>query len=291
MSSREEIAQLCASAVDVTRRKYLADLHGYTGRDTILFAVRSPATIAIDDLQGFMAAQHGLKNSKLDLILHGPGGQSEAAEQIVGYLRQRYAEIRVIVPLQAMSAATMIACAADEIVMGKQSALGPVDPQILLNTGQAQTPNQMPAHAVIEEFEKALSEVQANPITANFWVPRLNALPHGLYTSAKAALKRSETLVGQWLQQYMKLSSQVAESAAAWLASKEHLTHGKPLQINELRHHGLNVLQLEKDQNLQDAVLSVFHATMITFDMTRCIKFVENQEGKGFFRIEQAAQK
>jgi hypothetical protein len=47
----------------------------------------------------------------------------------------------------------------------------------------------------------------------------------------------------------------------------------------------------EEEEVLVDAVLSVFHATMITFDMTRCIKFVENHEGKGFFRIEQAAQK
>ena len=91
--------------------------------------------ILVDDLQGFMAAQHELKGPDLDLIVHSPGGSSEAAEQIVRYLRSRYSYIRVIVPLQAMSAGTMIACAADEIVMGRESALGPVDPQFQLPGG------------------------------------------------------------------------------------------------------------------------------------------------------------
>jgi len=57
-------------------------------------------------------------------FLHSPGGSIEAAEAIVTYLRSKFAHIRAIVPHSAMSAATMIAMACDEIVMGKHSFLG-----------------------------------------------------------------------------------------------------------------------------------------------------------------------
>src|SRR5258708_1830409 len=61
--------------------------------------------------------------------------------------------IRVIVPQSAMSAGTMIALSAKEILMGKHSNLGPIDPQI----------GGIPAHGVIEEFNRAKDEIQYNP--------------------------------------------------------------------------------------------------------------------------------
>ena len=69
---------------------------------------------------------------ELDLILHSPGGSPSAAEGIVSYLRSRFDDIRVIVPLKAMSAATMVACAANQIVLGKHSFPRPTVPQMLV---------------------------------------------------------------------------------------------------------------------------------------------------------------
>ena len=124
------------SPADLVRRKYLASLHAYTNRDTILYASNwtqpNPfselALINDEDVQGLMVAVRGLGSGKLDLILHSPGGVPEVAESMVSYLRKKFDHIRAIVPQAAMSAATMLACAADEIVMGKQSSLGPIDP-------------------------------------------------------------------------------------------------------------------------------------------------------------------
>ena len=143
----------------------------------------------------------------------------------------------------------------------------------------------MPAHAIIEEFESALTDVQQNPTKASFWVARLSVLPHGLYTHAKTVLARAQELVGNWLTQYMHLAPAVSQEAARWLASNEHRVHGKPLMYEELHEKGLNVTRLEESQELQDLVLSVFHATMVTFDVTPCIKFTENHRGKGFFQL------
>jgi hypothetical protein len=48
------------------------------------------------------------------------------------------------------------------------------------------------------------------------------------------------------------------------------------------RHH-LKITPLEDDQSLQDLVLSVFHATVVTFERTNCVKIFENHNGKGMF--------
>ena len=57
-------------------------------------------------------------------------------------------DIRVIVPHMAMSAGTMIACSSREIIMGKESSLGPIDPQY----------HNVPAQGVLKEFERAMNK-------------------------------------------------------------------------------------------------------------------------------------
>ena len=66
----------------------------------------------------------------LDLILHTPGGLVLAALQIAHAVRERKSKVTVFVPHYAMSGGTLIALAADEIVMCANSVLGPIDPQI-----------------------------------------------------------------------------------------------------------------------------------------------------------------
>lgn len=60
------------------------------------------------------------------------------------------------------------------------------------------------------------------------------------------------------------------------------------MQIYELRivvaqAEGLKVIALEDDQNLQEKILSVFHSTIVTFEVTNCVKIIENQEGVGAY--------
>jgi len=97
---QDEITKAKGGAQDSIRRKYLMELSTYTGRDTIIISsafssgkVQNLPTFLIsitnEDIQGVMSALHGLKNNKLDIILHSPGGSLEAAEQIVNYLRNK----------------------------------------------------------------------------------------------------------------------------------------------------------------------------------------------------------
>ena len=66
----------------------------------------------------------------LDLILHTPGGQLHASIQIARALRKHPKKTRVFIPHYSMSGGTIIALAADEIVMDKDAVIGPIDPQV-----------------------------------------------------------------------------------------------------------------------------------------------------------------
>lgn len=295
MPSFAEVRQLIAATPngpDVVRRKYLQELAALTGNPVVLYAVNfggPPSVITLDrqDVQHFMAALVGLTGDSLDLVLHSPGGQAEATEQIVLYLRKKFSRLRVIVPQNAMSAATMLACAADEIVMGKHSALGPTDPQIVLpTTGGAMA---IPAHSILDEFQQAQALVNAGskPI---LWVERLGSLPFGFLAQTAKLIALSQKLVGDWLTTYMFRGEPDAQKKAEDIAKRlssnpEFLTHGRPIGIDQARGLGLKVAALEDDQALQEAVLSLFHATVATFQMTPCVKVVENSQGKGTFLI------
>jgi ClpP class serine protease len=69
-------------------------------------------------------------NVPLDLVLHTPGGLVLAALQIAKAVREHKGKVTVFVPHYAMSGGTLIALAADEIVMCEHSVLGPIDPQL-----------------------------------------------------------------------------------------------------------------------------------------------------------------
>ena len=147
---------------DGVRRRYLAALHDYTKRAVILYSTAflesrpiapTDVQIGLVDIHGLMETVSNITERELDLILHSPGGSAEAAESIVEYLRQRFDHIRVFIPLAAMSAATMLALAADEIVMGQHSQLGPIDPQFIISTPEG--PRSAPAKAILNQFEMA----------------------------------------------------------------------------------------------------------------------------------------
>ncbi len=93
-------------------------------------------------------------------------------------------------------------------------------------------------------------------------------------------------MVADWLHKYMKLDKPKAERVAEVLAdANRHKIHNRPLDFNKLQSLNLTVKRLEEDQDLQDAVLSVFHATTVTFESTPCIKIVENHLGKGVYQV------
>lgn len=286
---------LSLSGCDIVRRRYLQQVHNITQRNVIIYysgwlQKRVDGTeINDEDKNGFMTVLHELDRSKgLDLILHTPGGDTSATESIVDYLRSMFGtDIRAFVPQLAMSGGTVIACACKEIYMGRHSSLGPIDPQIM-----DPRLGQIPAHGVIEEFERAIEEIKRDPDRILVWQPILHKYNPAFIGQCEKVIEMTKDMVTNWLRTGMfasygeKEASLRSERIAEKLADYELLkTHDRHLPPDTCRRFGLNISVLEDEPSLQDAVLSVHHACIHTFTKTQAFKIIENQTGKAFIKL------
>ncbi len=297
MPNWREIAgelQEAGSSHDLIRRKYLKRLSKRTGRNTILYysgwlqkpgiSAQQPLPFSVNDTDknGFMTMIHGMDRSRgLDLFLHTPGGDVAATESLVGYLRSMFGtDIRAIVPQLAMSAGTMIACACNEILMGKHSSLGPIDPQM----------KGLPAHGIVEEFDTARREITKTPATIPLWQPIIAKYHPTLIGECQKAMKWSQEIVTDWLKTGMfedlkpnsvrdatvkKVVDELADHAMT-------LSHARHIDFDRADSIGLKVKALEDDDKLQDAVLTVHHLCMHTLGESNTVKLIENDRGVAF---------
>jgi ClpP class serine protease len=277
------------NGLDTIRRKYLKTVSKLSGRNTIAYYsgwLQKPgaAGTAVGDMDksGFMLTINKLVRTRgLDLILHTPGGDIAATESLVDYLYSMYGkDIRVIVPQLSMSAGTMIALASKEIVMGKHSNLGPIDPQF----------NGFACQAILNEFEQAKEEVRANPTSAGLWQVIIAKYNPTLLGACKQAIEWSEKMVFEWLKDNMCDGDEAAVKKIVGIFSDhaEQKSHGRHISKQQCIDAGLNITSLEADQDFQDAVLTTHHCFLHTLSHTASIKIIENEDGVAY--IENAVK-
>jgi len=134
-----------------------------------LFGIPVSTYINIDDAEAILRAIRLTPDDKpIDLIVHTPGGLVLAASQIAHAIQKHKGKVTVFVPHYAMSGGTLIALAADEIVMDPNAVLGPVDPQIgqypaasIIRAVEAKTPEEVEDQTLIlaDISRKAISQV------------------------------------------------------------------------------------------------------------------------------------
>lgn len=274
------------TAYDEVRRKHLKALAEYTKRNVIAFYSgwlqkaglrigEERFSITDADKSGFMAVIHRLDKTKgLDLILHSPGGDVGATESLGDYLRSMFGtNIRTIVPQVSLSCGTMLACLGKEIVMGRHSSIGPVDPQI----------GGTPAVAVVTEFKRAREAMAADPSSIPYWQMILSKYTPARVIACENAIAWSELIVANWLQTGMfaakgkpraKLAKKIAKQLVDHTSMKAHNRH---ISIERAQKMNLEVVELEKDQTLQELVLTVHHCYIATLGGTGACKIIENQ--------------
>lgn len=236
------------------------------------------------DLNGLMSCIHGMNwPSGLALVLHTPGGVTNAAETIVSYLRSKFDDIEVIIPAYAMSAGTMISLGANRIIMGRQSQMGPIDPQMV--TGG----RSVSAQAVVDQFEQAKKDVLKDPAMARVWAPILPSLGPSLLVDARNALSYSELMVRKWLRQWMFANEDQAADKANRAArhfndAQTHKSHGRRIDRDEGREQGLVVEDLEKSQVFQEAVLTAYHIMTLVFEHTQTSKIIYTSNNQAWLR-------
>jgi ClpP class serine protease len=151
----------------------------------------------------------------IDIILHTPGGLVLAAEQIAAALCRHPAKVTVLIPHYAMSGGTLIALAADEILMDENAVIGPVDPQI----------GQHPAASILTVLEQK----SPNDISDETLI---------LADVAHKAINQVKDTVRKILQE--RVPAETAENLADILASGRW-THDYPISVEEAQQLGLPV--------------------------------------------------
>lgn len=276
--------------LDTIRRKYLAKIHQHTKRNVIAYYSgwlqgRNPVDAMVNDKDknAFMVNIHKLDRSKgLDLILHTPGGDLAAAESIVDYLHSMFGkDIRAIIPQISMSAGTLIALSCKGIMMGKQSNLGSIDPQM----------GGVACQAVLDEFEQAKKDIKANPSSAPLWQVIISKYHPTLLGACQHAIDWSEKLAEEWLTRNM-CGNDAAKAKSILKEFSDHKTnksHARHISKDKCSAIGVTVIDMEADNDLQDLVLTTHHAFMHTFGHSKASKIVENHLGIAY--IENEASK
>ena len=181
-----------------------------------LFGFAVSRHIDLEDAQTIIAAiKDTPEDMPIDFVIHTPGGLVLAAMQIARAVEAHKAKVTVYVPVYAMSGGTLIALAADEIVLGEFSVLGPIDPQIA----------GLPAASIVKARD-------SKPIEGVFDLTLV------LADVAEKALVQVKQGAVELLTPRMEQSA--AEALAAKLAGG-HWTHDYALTASEARALGLPV--------------------------------------------------
>jgi ClpP class serine protease len=196
--------------------RVIAIIHRESHHGGIAFGGAERSFIDLNDFEGVVAAISMTSDTRpLDIVLHTEGGDALAALQIARAVKAHPARKTVFVPYFAMSGGTLIALAADEIVMSDHAVLGPIDPQIggLPAASIVKVARDKPI-ATINDF----TLIQADVAQKAMDQMRRQAceLMEGTYNHDGSCAISDELASGKW-------------------------THGYPITVPEARELGLNV--------------------------------------------------
>jgi ClpP class serine protease len=180
------------------------------------FGIPLSRSIDIEDSEDILRAIRMTPADRpIDLLLHTPGGLVLATAQIAEALRRHPAKVTVFVPHYAMSGGTMLALAANEIIMDENAVLGPLDPQL----------GRYPAVSIL----RAVARKDINQVSDETLI---------LADVAEKAMRQVYNTVLDLLNDH--LSEEKARQIAAELTEGNY-THDFPLTCEMLRAMGLNV--------------------------------------------------
>jgi ClpP class serine protease len=222
LSSLQPVVQ--RQVLAMTRRRMLASIS--RKRDaTVITLIHRQETMSflgfpimrhidIDDSESVLRAIRSTRPGRaIEIILHTPGGLVLAASQIAQALADHDGRVIAVVPHYAMSGGTLIALAADEIVIDRHGALGPVDPQL----------GQYPAASLVEVASLPGVHKDETLILANV---------------GRKALRQVEVVVMHLLERHLP---EARARELAHLLSSGVWTHDHPLMATELEQLGLPV--------------------------------------------------
>lgn len=210
-------------------------------------------------------------------MIHSAGGDIDAAEKIVYMCREVAESVRVIIPEYAKSAATLIALASDEVIMGLASEIGPNDPQ-LVGPGPGGARFQTSAQSFLDEFEEIKKEVKKTGSLSPAYFPLLEGLKLGFMRMCRNLVQRSIKFAEKWLTKYMcegdkKKAHKIAKSLCN---VKQWLTHGIVIDANEADKLGIKVKKLNQSNEVWNKIWYLHCCYGVLFRKTPISKIFES---------------
>jgi hypothetical protein len=150
----------------------------------------------------------------------------------------------------------------------------------------------MAAHGVVEEFNRAHAEIKQDQSRAYVWQPIIAKYTPTLIGECEEAIQWSNEMAQEWLVSGMLKDDPDARAKAVRIVKElgDHAltkSHARHLSASRCQEMGLRVTLLESDQRLQDAVLSVHHACILTLAGTGAFKIIENHQGVASLSVAQ----
>ncbi len=233
------------------RQSIIKEIEQITGT-TLICYVSPHLEIGREDVVGMVDLLHNVTpGTPLDLLLHSPGGNIDAAEKLITLIRKRAgnAPVRVVIPDYAKSAATLIALGADTIVMSDSSELGVIDPQVEMPDANGHSQN-LSAQSYLDAFHlhsRNLREDPADPVA----LLMLSKMEPATVRKLERMTKRSRSIAEALLMSGMVKDTDEARRIAEVLSdTKKWHSHGQMIAQETARGLGLKISYLPPHDDL-----------------------------------------
>jgi Serine dehydrogenase proteinase len=238
------------NATRYQRQTLIRQLEQSTGRRVISYTAAAGAPIDRDDVMPFVDLLHPIEEgANVDLLLHTGGGDIDATEKLASMLWARIGgsgTLRVVVPDMAKSAGTLLALAADSIVMSDSSDLGPIDPQRVQHRSDG-TVHVLAVHHHLDAYDRCVEAVRDNPTDVTACM-MLNKFDPAEIESFRVIMDRARQLSDKHLKEGMLRKSGGGTFTAITsqlIDTNRWLTHSQMIGHNEAEQIGLMVEYLE----------------------------------------------
>ena len=292
--------------ITTERKKMLSNISNLRGkRDILVFAsdfskVRAPIEIEYTDLLAVQDQLENLSGEAIDIVLETPGGLGEVVEDIVSLVRGKYKKVGMIIPGYAKSAGTILAMAGDEILMGKGSALGPIDGQLQLANSK-----RFSADAFLEGLEKIKKEVEETKKLNPAYIPILQNISPGEIQNCENIQDFSKHLVTEWLAKYKfkywdkhsdgrdvtkdERYTRANKIATDLCSQSRWLTHERSIKIDDLEKLKVKITDYSKNTCLNKAITRYYTLLRMSFENSTIYKIFETADSQ-IYRSMAAVQ-
>ena len=217
------------------RQEIIKQIQENTGRRLICYVSGIRSAIDRDDVMPFVDLLHNMPpNVDIDLLLHTPGGDGDAAEKLISMVRSKVGEatLRIVVPDFAKSAGTLMVLGADSVVMSDYSELGPIDPQTRFRDSNGADRLQA-VQNYLDAYEEHTTTLKNDPanVAAQIMLAKLDPAIVTLCRAAKDRARQSaENLLKKGMFRY---GGNWSKAVSELLDTKRWLSHSQMISYQD----------------------------------------------------------